>query len=76
MYPRHVPRDLLRMIAAGTLDLKAIKTHIFPLDSINEAISKATTLRRLEYSVIVPNSNSTKEKNYATGCNWFRAHGR
>lgn len=58
MYPRHVPNDLLRMIAAGTLDLKPIKTHVFPLDSVNEAISKAATLRGLEYSVVVPNSES------------------
>lgn len=57
MYPRHAPGDLLRMIAAGTLDLKAIKTHVFPLESISEAISKAATLRGLEYSVVVP-SNS------------------
>lgn len=58
MYPRHVPNDLLRMIAAGTLNLNAIKTHVFPLDSVNEAVSKAATLRGLEYSIVVPNSNS------------------
>ena len=58
MYPRHVPNDLLRMIAAGTLNLNAIKTHVFPLDSVNEAVSKAATLRGLEYSIVVPNFNS------------------
>jgi alcohol dehydrogenase len=58
MYPRHVPNDLLRMIAAGTLDLKTIKTHVFPLDSVNEAIAHAATLRGLEYSIVIPDSNS------------------
>lgn len=58
MYPRHAPSDLLRMIAAGTLDLKAIKTHVFPLERIGEAIDKAATLRGLEYSIVVPTNNT------------------
>ncbi|MDF5730533.1 MAG: zinc-binding dehydrogenase [Rhizonema sp. PD38] len=58
MYPRQVPKDLLRMISTGTLNLNAIKTHVFPLDKVNDAVSKAATLRGLEYSIVVPNSNS------------------
>jgi threonine dehydrogenase-like Zn-dependent dehydrogenase len=57
IYPRHAPSDLLQMIAAGTLNIKAIKTHIFPLDRIGEAIERAATLKGLEYFIIVPNSN-------------------
>ena len=45
------------MIAAGTLNIKAIKTHVFPLDRIGVAIERAATLKGLEYSLIVPNSN-------------------
>lgn len=58
MYPRHAPGDLLRMIQAGTLNVKAIKTYVFPLDQIDEAISKAATLKGLQYSVVVPSSSS------------------
>lgn len=54
MYPRHAPGELLRMIAAGTLDLKAVQTHVFGLDDINEAIAQAPTFKGLEYCVIVP----------------------
>ena len=58
MYPRSAPGDLLRMIQAGTLKLEAIKTHVFSLDQIDEAISKAATLKGLEYSVVVPSASS------------------
>ncbi len=54
MYPRHAPSDLLRMIAAGTLDLNSIQIHSFPLDSINEAVDKAAKLRGLNLCVVVP----------------------
>ncbi len=53
--PRQAPGDLLRMIAAGTLNIQAIRAHTFPLSQIEEAISKAATLKGLEYSIIVPN---------------------
>lgn len=52
MYPRHVPGDLLRMISAGTLDLKPIQLHTFGLDNINEAIADAAKLKGLKYCVI------------------------
>ncbi len=58
MYPRQVPKDLLRMISTGTLNLNAIKTHVFPLDNVNDAVSKAAMLRGLEYSIVIPNSKS------------------
>lgn len=54
MYPRHAPGELLRMIAAGTLDLKTIQIHIFPLDRINDAANHAAKLRGLNFCVVVP----------------------
>jgi threonine dehydrogenase-like Zn-dependent dehydrogenase len=39
MYPRHVPGELYRMIAAGILDLTPIQTHTFSLDNVNEAFA-------------------------------------
>lgn len=54
MYPRHAPGELLRMIAAGTLDLKSIQIHTFPLDSINDAANHAAKLRGLNFCVVVP----------------------
>lgn len=54
MYPRHVPDEILRMIAAGILDLKAARPHVFPLDNISDAIAQAPTFSGLEYCVIVP----------------------
>jgi alcohol dehydrogenase len=64
MYPRHAPGDLLRMIQAGTLNVKAIKTHVFPLAQIDEAIAKAATLKGLEYSVVVPNSSNASSSKF------------
>jgi alcohol dehydrogenase len=64
MYPRYAPGDLLRMIQAGTLNVKAIKTHVFPLAQIDEAIAKAATLKGLEYSVVVPNSNDASSSEF------------
>lgn len=54
MYPRHVPGEIYRMVAAGFLDLKPIQTHTFPLDKVNEAVTKAAQLKGLDYCVIVP----------------------
>ena len=54
MYPRLAPGDLLWMIAAGTLDFKAIQIHTFPLDSINEAADHAARLRGLNFCIVVP----------------------
>ncbi|MBD1835271.1 hypothetical protein H6F61_21945 [Cyanobacteria bacterium FACHB-472] len=39
MYPRHVPGELYRMIAAGIVDLTPIQTHTFSLDNVNEAFA-------------------------------------
>jgi alcohol dehydrogenase len=54
MYPRHAPSELLQMIAAGTLDLKPIQIHSFPLDSISDAVDQAAKLKGLDFCVVVP----------------------
>ncbi len=58
MYPKQVPGELLRMVAAGTLNLNAIQTHVFKLDDIAEAIALAATLKGLDYCVLAPNVSS------------------
>ena len=54
MYPRHAPGDLLRMMAAGTLNSQAIQIHTFPLVKINDAVERAAKLRGLNFCVVVP----------------------
>lgn len=54
MYERHVPGDLLRMIAAGTLDLQSIHIQTFSLDNINDAVARSAKLRGLNFCVVVP----------------------
>lgn len=60
MYPRQAPGELLRMVAAGTLNLSAIQTHIFKLEDIASAIAKAATLKGLNYCVLAPNPTSVQ----------------
>lgn len=55
MYPRHIPNELLKMIAGGTLNLDAINIKTFSLDEIETAIDKASSSKGLEYCVLVPN---------------------
>jgi alcohol dehydrogenase len=59
MYPRQVPGELLRMVAAQTLNLKAIQTYVFKLDDIAEAIALAATIKGLDYCVLAPNASNT-----------------
>ena len=54
MYPRSAPAELLRMIAAGTLDLQAFRPRVFPLGEINAAIEAAPSLRGLDFCVVAP----------------------
>lgn len=54
MYPRQAPSELIDMVAAGTLDLSQLQIFSYPLDQIQEAIEKASTVRGLEYVVVVP----------------------
>lgn len=58
MFPKQAPSELLHMIAAGTLNLNTIQTHVFKLDEINEAIDNAATLKGLDYCVLVPNADN------------------
>ena len=54
MYPAGAPGDLLRMVAAGTLDLSPFRPHVYPLDQINEAIAAAATMKGLDLCVLTP----------------------
>ena len=40
-FPRRAAAVMLRMIAAGTLDLSPLKPAAFPLDQVNDAIAAA-----------------------------------
>jgi len=46
--------DLMRLAASGVLDINKIKVHTFPLDQINDAISKASTAKGLNWVVLEP----------------------
>lgn len=54
MHPPHVPGDLLRLAAAGTLDLTALEPRVYRLAQIDEAVAAAATLKGLQYCVVVP----------------------
>ena len=54
MYPRSAPAELLRMIAAGTLDLSAFTPHEYPLDRINDAVADAPSVKGLDFVVVTP----------------------
>ncbi len=59
MYPRQVPGELLKMVSAGTLDLKALQVHTFQLEDVEEAITKAATLKGVEHCVLAPETLPT-----------------
>jgi alcohol dehydrogenase len=46
---------LIRLVASGVVDLNKIKVHPFPLDQVNAAISKASTLKGLDWVIVEPN---------------------
>ena len=54
MYPRSAPRDLIGMVAAGTLDLSKIRINPFPLENIHSALDSAERTRGREYTVLTP----------------------
>ena len=54
MYPRYAPGDLLRMMAAGTLNSQSIQIRTFSLDDINDAVEQAANVSGLDFCVIVP----------------------
>jgi alcohol dehydrogenase len=54
MYPRSAPRDLINMVAAGTLDLSKVRIREFPLTDIREALDFAERTRGLEYTLLIP----------------------
>jgi threonine dehydrogenase-like Zn-dependent dehydrogenase len=47
--------DLIRLVASGVVDFNKIKVHSFPLDQVNAAISKASTLKGLDWVILEPN---------------------
>lgn len=54
MYPRSAPRDLLRFMAAGTLDLTKLKVRTFALQEIENALEDAERSRGPSYTVLTP----------------------
>ncbi len=46
---------LIRLVTSGVVDLNKIKVHPFPLDQVNAAVSKASTLKGLDWVVLEPN---------------------
>ncbi len=54
MYPRTAPRDLMRLINAGLLDLAKVQIDSFPLAAINQAIGQAAALKGLHYAMLTP----------------------
>lgn len=54
MFPQQAPYELIRMVAAGTLNLDVIQTHVFNLDDINTGVAKASELKGLDYCVLAP----------------------
>ena len=54
MYPRSAPRELLKMVDAGVLDLSKLKTHGFKLQEIQAALDHAESSRGPCYTVLIP----------------------
>jgi alcohol dehydrogenase len=54
MYPRSAPRELLKMVVGGTLDLSKMKTETFALDQIDAALDHAERSRGPCWSVLTP----------------------
>lgn len=47
--------DLIRLVASGVVDFNKINVHSFPLDQVNAAISKASTVKGLDWVILEPN---------------------
>eukprot|EP01028_Stygiella_incarcerata_P001378 TRINITY_DN1238_c0_g1_i1.p1 TRINITY_DN1238_c0_g1~~TRINITY_DN1238_c0_g1_i1.p1 ORF type:complete len:357 (+),score=106.22 TRINITY_DN1238_c0_g1_i1:113-1183(+) len=54
MYPRTAPSDILRMIAAGLIDVGKIQFHEFPLEKSDDALKAARQAGPLEAVVFAP----------------------
>ncbi|WML48969.1 zinc-binding dehydrogenase [Neobacillus sp. PS3-34] len=54
MYPVTAPKEIVNMIRANTLSFEAVKTDEFVLQDVNEAVTRATQLKGLHYSVLTP----------------------
>ncbi|UJR07391.1 hypothetical protein I4U23_011677 [Adineta vaga] len=55
MFSQEMFGNLIRLVTSGVVDLNKIKVHTFPLDQVNEAISKASTLKGLDWVIVEPN---------------------
>jgi alcohol dehydrogenase len=49
MYPKDAPARLLRLVAAGALDLGKCRLRCFPLDALDKAIVAAASMRGLDF---------------------------
>lgn len=54
MYPVTAPKEIVNMIRANTLSIEALRADEFALQDINEAVTHATQLKGLHYSVLTP----------------------
>jgi threonine dehydrogenase-like Zn-dependent dehydrogenase len=55
MFSQDAFGDLIRLVASGVVDFHKIKVQSFPLDQVNAAISKACTLKGLDWIILEPN---------------------
>ena len=46
---------LIRLVTSGVVDLNKIRVHPFPLDQVNSAVSKASTVKGLNWVILEPN---------------------
>jgi alcohol dehydrogenase len=60
MYSRSAPSELFQMVKSGTLELNAIQPHSFALAEINAAITQASILKGLDYSILAMNSETSE----------------
>lgn len=54
MHPPTAASDLIRMVRGGLIDLEQIKTTVYPLTQINEAIAGAATQKGLSCCTVQP----------------------
>ena len=55
MFSQDAFGDLIRLVASGVVDFNKINVHPFPLHQVNLAISKASTLKGLDWVILEPN---------------------
>jgi alcohol dehydrogenase len=54
MYPKDAPGQIIRLAAAGLLDLAAVRTKRFALSDLRQAVDAAAHMRGLEMTMVTP----------------------